>query len=28
VGRLAEYCYYDMDDIVLRALRVFEEMID
>ncbi|HIH64451.1 MAG TPA: UDP-galactopyranose mutase [Methanothermobacter thermautotrophicus] len=28
VGRLAEYRYYDMDDIVLRALRVFEEMID
>lgn len=27
VGRLAEYRYYDMDDIVLRALRVFEEMI-
>lgn len=28
IGRLAEYRYYDMDDIVLRALRVFEEMID
>ncbi|WP_345993151.1 UDP-galactopyranose mutase [Sulfurimonas sp. HSL-1716] len=25
VGRLAEYKYYDMDDIVLRALEVFEE---
>jgi len=28
IGRLAEYHYYDMDDIVLRALRVFEEMMD
>jgi len=27
VGRLAEYRYYDMDDIVLRALQVFEERI-
>jgi len=27
VGRLAEYRYYDMDDIILRALQVFEEMI-
>ncbi|WP_418184845.1 UDP-galactopyranose mutase [Aliarcobacter vitoriensis] len=25
VGRLAEYKYYDMDDIVTRALEVFEE---
>ena len=25
VGRLAEYKYYDMDDIVLRALEVYEE---
>ncbi len=25
VGRLAEYKYYDMDDIVERALEVFEE---
>ena len=25
VGRLAEYKYYDMDDIVLRALKVYEE---
>ena len=25
VGRLAEYKYYDMDDIVKRALEVFEE---
>ena len=24
VGRLAEYRYYDMDDIVARALEVFE----
>ena len=27
VGRLAEYKYYDMDDIVKRALEVFEEKI-
>ncbi len=27
VGRLAEYKYYDMDDIVKRALNVFEEYI-
>lgn len=26
VGRLAEYKYYDMDDIVARALEVFDEM--
>jgi len=25
VGRLAEYKYYDMDDIVERALEVFEK---
>ena len=25
VGRLAEYRYYDMDDIVERALDVFKE---
>ncbi len=25
VGRLAEYRYYDMDDVVKRALEVFEE---
>jgi UDP-galactopyranose mutase len=25
VGRLAEYKYYDMDDIVLRALEVYDE---
>jgi UDP-galactopyranose mutase len=25
IGRLAEYKYYDMDDIVLRALEVYEE---
>ena len=28
VGRLAEYKYYDMDDIVERALEVFEEKIN
>ncbi len=28
VGRLAEYRYYDMDDIVKRALEVFEEKIN
>jgi UDP-galactopyranose mutase len=27
VGRLAEYRYYDMDDVVKRALDVFEEKI-
>jgi len=27
VGRLAEYKYYDMDDVVKRALEVFEERI-
>ena len=27
VGRLAEYKYYDMDDIVKRALEVFEDEI-
>ncbi|MCX8083184.1 MAG: UDP-galactopyranose mutase [bacterium] len=27
VGRLAEYRYYDMDDVVKRALVVFEEKI-
>ena len=27
VGRLAEYRYYDMDDIVARALEVFEKWI-
>ncbi len=27
VGRLADYRYYDMDDIVKRALEVFEEKI-
>jgi len=27
VGRLAEYRYYDMDDVVKRALEVFEENI-
>ncbi len=26
IGRLAEYRYYDMDDIVERALELFEEM--
>jgi len=28
VGRLAEYRYYDMDDVVKRALEVFEERIE
>lgn len=28
VGRLAEYKYYDMDDIVKRALEVFEKEIN
>jgi UDP-galactopyranose mutase len=27
IGRLAEYKYYDMDDVVKRALEVFEEKI-
>jgi UDP-galactopyranose mutase len=27
IGRLAEYRYYDMDDVVKRALEVFEEKI-
>lgn len=27
VGRLAEYRYYDMDDVIKRALEVFEENI-
>jgi len=27
VGRLAKYRYYDMDDVVKRALEVFEEKI-
>jgi len=27
VGRLAEYRYYDMDDVVKRALEVFEERL-
>ena len=27
VGRLAEYKYYDMDDIVARALEVFDDII-
>ena len=27
IGRLAEYKYYDMDDIVKRALEIFEEKI-
>jgi UDP-galactopyranose mutase len=27
IGRLAEHKYYNMDDIVLRALKVFEEQI-
>jgi UDP-galactopyranose mutase len=26
VGRLAEYRYYDMNDIVVRALAAFEEL--
>jgi UDP-galactopyranose mutase len=26
LGRLAEYKYYDMDDVVKRALDVFEEV--
>jgi len=27
VGRLAEYRYYDMDDVIKRALEVFEESV-
>ncbi|ADL58372.1 hypothetical protein ISG34_03860 [Methanothermobacter marburgensis] len=27
LGRLAEYRYYDMDDVVKRALEVFEEEV-
>ena len=27
VGRLAEYKYYDMDDIVARALDIFEDLL-
>ncbi|WP_028950479.1 UDP-galactopyranose mutase [Sulfurihydrogenibium subterraneum] len=27
VGRLAEYRYYDMDDVIKRALEVFEEKV-
>ncbi|MBX6422898.1 UDP-galactopyranose mutase [Thermosulfurimonas sp. F29] len=27
VGRLAEYRYYDMDDVIIRSLEVFEERI-
>ena len=27
VGRLAEYKYYDMDDVIKKALEIFEEMI-
>ena len=27
IGRLAEYMYYDMDAVVLRALKLFEEKI-
>ena len=26
LGRLAEYKYYDMDDVVRKALNVFEEI--
>jgi len=26
VGRLAEYRYYDMDDVVARALQVFSQL--
>lgn len=28
VGRLAEYKYYDMDDVILRAFEVFNEISD
>ena len=27
VGRLAEYRYYDMDDIVERALSVYDDLV-
>jgi UDP-galactopyranose mutase len=27
IDRLAEYRYYDMDDVVKRALEVFEERV-
>ena len=27
LGRLAEYCYYDMDDVIKRALEIFEEKL-
>ena len=27
IGRLAEYRYYDMDDVIERALEIFEEKI-
>ncbi len=27
IGRLAEYKYYDMDDVIKRALEVFEEKV-
>jgi UDP-galactopyranose mutase len=27
VGRLAEYKYYDMDDVIERALNIFEDKI-
>jgi len=27
VGRLADYCYYNMDDVVKKALEIFEEKI-
>ena len=27
LGRLAEYKYYDMDDMVERALEVFEKEV-
>jgi len=27
VGRLAEYKYYDMDDVVERALEVFNKEV-
>jgi UDP-galactopyranose mutase len=27
VGRLAEYRYYDMDDMVERALEVFDKEV-
>ncbi len=28
LGRLAEYKYYDMDDIVERSLEIFKEIDD